>query len=328
MAASSGPAPTADSLVHHGALAKVTLRTDPKGFQVFCRKFDSALGTHYQKVIKYAVATNNLEPVDARAAELHGKIYDMLVGTFADAHDDILLDMEAHANALGPKALVWLKARYSSGDLPTALNGMMSILNGVLGHDTVVADITGLITRNANAARLRIPDELLCALVLMKLPSDFNNVRDNVIFDDQLPSLAELLGKVQAAVNFKPALLAGAGQMAFAGVGTQSGTQRLFCFNCDTVGHVLATCGQPKHKCDECGAKGHMAKYCFVRNDKPLPSNMSRETKTTIEAKRVAYKARMAATAMACVDISALDDASYYAVVESPSFLEVLAQQC
>ena len=48
----------------------------------------------------------------------------MLVGTFADAHDDILLDLETHAHALGPKALVWLKSRYLSGDLPTALNGI------------------------------------------------------------------------------------------------------------------------------------------------------------------------------------------------------------
>ena len=84
---------------------------------------------------------------------------------------------------------------------------MMSIFSGTLGTDTVVDDITGLVTLNASSERLRIPDELLCALILMKLPAELNNVRDNVIFDDQLPSIDELIAKVQSAVNFKPAIL-------------------------------------------------------------------------------------------------------------------------
>eukprot|EP00966_Prymnesium_polylepis_P257518 5949142-Prymnesium_polylepis.1 len=54
---------------------------------------------------------------------------------------------------------------------------------------------------------------------------------------------------------------------------------------------------------------------------------MSTETKTAIEGKRVAYRARTAGTAMVCVDIDTLDDAAYYAAVESPSFLEILQQQ-
>eukprot|EP00966_Prymnesium_polylepis_P260307 6013258-Prymnesium_polylepis.1 len=73
MVASSGPAPTADSLVDPAALAKLVLRIDAKGFKVFLRKFQSAVGTHYQQIIKYAIATRNLEPVDPRAIELHGK---------------------------------------------------------------------------------------------------------------------------------------------------------------------------------------------------------------------------------------------------------------
>ena len=97
MVASSSPAPTADSLVDRAALAKLVLRIDPKGFKVFLRKFQSAVGTHYQQIIAYAIKTDNLEPVDQRAIELHGKVYDMLVGTFANEHDDILLDMETAA---------------------------------------------------------------------------------------------------------------------------------------------------------------------------------------------------------------------------------------
>ena len=105
MVASSSPAPTADSLVDRAALAKLVLRIDAKGFKVFLRKFQSAVGTHYQKIITYAIKTDNLDPVDPRAIELHGKVYDMLVGTFANEHDDILLDMETYADALGPKAI-------------------------------------------------------------------------------------------------------------------------------------------------------------------------------------------------------------------------------
>ena len=76
----------------------------------------------------------------------------MLVGTFTDAHDDILLDMETYAHALGPKALQWLKARYQSGDLPTALGNMMSVWNGTISSNAVVADINGVVTLNASTS--------------------------------------------------------------------------------------------------------------------------------------------------------------------------------
>ena len=294
MVASSGP-PTADSFVDRAALAKLSLRIDAKGFKVFVRKFQSALGTHYQKVITYAIATDNLEPVDPRAIELHGKVYDMLVGTFTDAHDDILLDMETYCNALGPKALQWLKARYPSSDLPTALGNMMSVWNGTISSNAVVADINGIVTLNASAERLRIPDELLCALLLMKLPAEFNNVRDNVIFDDALPSLDELIGKVQSAVNFKPAISATA-HMAFAGIGTQRGRAQA-CYNCDGP-HSRGACPLPSAACDECGQNaGHISKYCFVINyDRALPSSIQPDAAAKIEKKRAAYKLKKAAT--------------------------------
>jgi hypothetical protein len=89
----------------------------------------------------------------------------MLVGTISNSQEDILLDMGTFAHALGPKALTWLKSRYQSGDLPTALKVMMSIFNSDFDNiDTVVTDMTGLVTLNARSVRLRVPDDLLCAL--------------------------------------------------------------------------------------------------------------------------------------------------------------------
>eukprot|EP00966_Prymnesium_polylepis_P281670 6508490-Prymnesium_polylepis.1 len=45
MVASLGPAPTPDSLVDRAALAKLTLRVEPKAFKVYERKIKSAIGT-------------------------------------------------------------------------------------------------------------------------------------------------------------------------------------------------------------------------------------------------------------------------------------------
>eukprot|EP00966_Prymnesium_polylepis_P041123 954234-Prymnesium_polylepis.1 len=78
--------------------------------------------------------------------------------------------------------------------------------------------------------------------------------------------------------------------MAFPTVGNPG--VRLFCYNCNTIGHAMSTCSQAKHKCEECGVKGHLAKWCFVRNDKPLPSHMTAETVKSITAKRAAFKLR------------------------------------
>ena len=128
----------------------------------------------------------------------------------------------------------------------------------------------------------------------MKLPAELNNVRDNVIFDDALPSLDELIGKVQSAVNFKPAMRTDA-PMAFASFGTQRGRQAS-CYNCDGP-HNRGGCTLPKASCDECGqGAGHLSKYCFIINyDRALPPSIVGEAVAKIEKKREAYKLKKAA---------------------------------
>ena len=122
---------------------------------------------------------------------------------------------------------------------------------------------------------------------------ELNNVRDNVIFDDALPSLEGLIAKVQSAVNFKPHVLANT-PMAFAGIGTQRGAAPS-CFNCGGA-HRRGSCTQPRAKCDECGPNaGHLAAFCLVINhEREIPPTIDQNSVAKIEKKRAAYKLKMA----------------------------------
>ena len=71
--------------------------------------------------------------------------------------------METYANALGPKALQWLKARYQWGDLPTALGNMMSVWNGVISSSAVVADINAASSRSTRAPSVYASQTSSCA---------------------------------------------------------------------------------------------------------------------------------------------------------------------
>jgi hypothetical protein len=50
--------------------------------------------------------------------------------------------------------------------------------------------------------------------------------------------------------------------------------------------------------CEECNDKGHLAKHCWVRNEKPFPAYMSAEKKASLAAKRLVYQAGKASTGM------------------------------
>ena len=39
------------------------------------------------------------------------------------------------------------------------------------------------------------------------------------------------------------------------------------CWNCDSPSHIRADCTQPPSKCEHCGKKGHMAKYCLRKKE-------------------------------------------------------------
>ena len=61
-----------------------------------------------------------------------------------------------------------------------------------------------------------------------------------------------------------------------------------------SLGHVSPDCQKEKAECTHCQGRGHLSKYCFVLNSKPLPERMHVDTKAKIERLRKERKDKQA----------------------------------
>ena len=196
--------------------------------------------------------------------------------------------MKAQCGKLGPVCMAYLESTYNSTSLAAAINNL-----GAVVRETIVGpdQIAGVAARNKRFARLALAEDVLVALILLKLPDRYSTIKTMIIQSDTLPTIKELIDKLQTEADF---FGASGGHSAFSGIGQQPG-RRMFCFNCDEQGHNSYNCTKAKAACEECDGNGHLSKHCFVRNDKPLPAGMSAEKKQLITEKRAAYKAAAAA---------------------------------
>ena len=277
-----GPPPSPDSLVNKAALAGLVFSTEPKKFRTFSRQFRAAIGPQYKTTLEAAIRTGDLQPTNAAAIVMHHAIYDMLVLTFKD-EDDILDEMIAQCGTYGPACLAYLEGQYNSTGLAATVKNFGAIVREQIHGPSHIA---GLIALNTRYARLQFTSEQLTALILLKLPDKYSTIKTMVLQSDTLPTPTELQGMLQTESEFS----GDGGHAALAGIGVHRGNAP-FCYNCDESGHLTRNCVAAKVTCDECGDKGHQAKHCFVRNDKPLPSNMDEAKKQRIADKRIAYKA-------------------------------------
>ena len=224
--------------------------------------------------------------------------------------------MSAHCNALGPKCLKYLTDRYDSSSMAVTVNNVGAVLAmAINGPD----DITTAAALNKRFPDLTIPDTLLAAVILLKLPAKLATIKTMILQAGSLPTPAEIADMLRTENEFhddqnKP------GHLAFTGIAQPKGRVRS-CFNCDESGHFTSECTKAQATCEECQSLGHLAKHCLVRNDRPLPSNMSAAKKATVEAQRIAYKAR---TAIAATTVELEGAALQAQIDEDEGFLDML----
>ena len=276
------PPPTPDSLVNKAALAGLAFSSEPKKFRTYTLQFKSAIGAQYKVTLERAIATSDFGPTSPTAIVMHTALLDMLVLTFK-GEDDILDEMMAQGGADGPACFAYLEGKYNSTSLPAAVKNLGEIIRETtIGPD----QIAGVVALNKRFARLCFTDEQLTALIILKLPDKYTTVKTMILQSDHLPTLTELMHKLQAVTDYEP----DGGHVAFSTM-----TTGMFCYNCDSTGHTIKSCPKPKVLCDECGDKGHLKKHCWIYNDKPLPYWFDDAKKRLFEEKRVAYKATAAA---------------------------------
>ena len=220
------PPPTPDSLVNKAALAGLVFSTDPKKFRTYTLQFKSAIGAQYKVTLERAIATSDFGPTSTAAIVLHTAIYNMLVLTFK-GEDDILDEMIAQCNADGPACFAYLESKYNSTSLPAAVKNLGAIVREpIVGPE----QIAGVVALNKRYSRLCFTDEQLTALIILKLPDKYSTIKTLILQSDRLPTVAELMHKLQAEVDFEPDSDTPAVFSAVAGQQPAG-----FCFNCESA---------------------------------------------------------------------------------------------
>jgi hypothetical protein len=219
------------------------------------------------------------------------------------------------ASKLGPACMSYLEDNYNSTSLAAAVNNLGAVVReAVIGPD----QIAGLVARNKRFARLQLSEDVMTALILLKLPDKYATIKTMIIQSAKLPTVKVLIGMLQTETDFSGG--GGDSPAAFSGIGN---VRTKFCYNCDTQGHINAECTIAKALCGECNDKGHLSKHCWVRNDKPLPLWMSAEKKSSMMAKRAVYQAGKASTSMSAIGAEMADWQTKFKA-EDGTFLDML----
>ena len=185
-----------------------------------------------------AIASGRLNPTDATTIAMHNKIYNMLILTFKD-EDDVMDEMEAQCGKMGPACMSYLEDQYNSTTLAAAVNNLGGVVReAVIGPDQVA----GLAARNKRFARLQLSEDVMVALILLKLPEKYTTIKTMIIQSDRLPTIKALIEMLKTETDF----FGGDSPAAFSSIGV-----RKFCYNCDSSGHANAECTKPKVTCEE-----------------------------------------------------------------------------
>jgi hypothetical protein len=210
----------------------------------------------------------------------------------------------------------YLEDQYNSTSLAAAVNNLgVVVREAVIGPDQVA----GLAARNKRFARLQLSEDVMVALILLKLPEKYSTIKTMIIQSDSLPTIKALIEMLKTDTDF----FGGDSPAAFSGIGVRNGK---FCYNCDSNGHANAECTKPKVICEECTDKGHLAKHCWVRNDKVLPAYMSAEKKSSITSKRLTYQAGKANTGMTAIGAEMVEWQTKFKA-EDDSFISMLERE-
>jgi hypothetical protein len=301
-------APSPTTSINWRALSSMKLDITRLGMKAFNITFPALLGPLLSTTLRNSVNRKIFSPKDPRQIALHEHIFDALIVTMLHL-PQIMVDMEAECGRDGPKAFYWLNDRYNPKAAATSIVTLMDIFKKPMGEN-LQDDLQAKISENAGLPDgIKLPDGALTVLLLVMFPPSLHHLRDIIVERDELPDLQELRNKVTNAMHFADAVdSATPHHSSFATI------PNAFCFKCDKTGHFSSSCSLASVECEECGPGNHLTKFCFIRNDKPLPPKMSAAKKQEIFAKRKTFQATQGQAANTCYDID--DDENFWNIIE------------
>ena len=292
------------SLISPTAPGTVRLTMTPQGMRAYLVKVRGILGPALSQTLMAAQAqylkTGSWEPVDDRHEALFTHIFDRIIPAL-EGHDGLIVRMSQKCGTNGPKALDWLTKQLDPQTEASAVLKLIKIFQAKLSEGDLISDIQQLISLNDTLAgdEFHLNAKIVTSLLLAKLPPAHIHARASIVQRQDLVSPDELIDILTSTLGFDKAADASSSSTAFqvtptsfAAVSSNPYSKSdKRCLNCDSDKHPSSKCTQPTVACDACGLfAGHLAKYCLVKNDSPLPTSWDEARKATMLSKRAAYK--------------------------------------
>ena len=272
------------------ALKPIKLTRTAKGWSAFEMLFKAHLGSQLSASLNMAMVNKMMVATDARQAALFKHIFDRLVIALENETDLIESIAENCMADNGIEAFLHIKQLMVGQSTASSIMGIDKIITASIGSNTHV-DASAIVSTNASLADdVRLTDRVISTIILSKLPMEHVTLRDIVIERDELPTTKALLEKIKQRTTFATTR----GETSAPVTLTARNMSTSICFNCGERGHYTQDCSKPKLPCELCGTVGHIKKFCFVQNDRLLPSNWSEDRKAEIAKKRADYKAKAA----------------------------------
>ena len=278
-----------------GVPAKLT-RT-PEGWRVFETIFQASMSQELRHFVQN-IPSGQMKPYDDDQRLAFETIYNGMILRLQHDPDLINLVCEQVETGNGIQALSVLRSKFRGNSAAKSLTIIGEISTKKLVAPDVLVGAQRMVTLNDQlASDEQFPDQLLSAFIVLKLPNTFSHLRDSAVASGTFPSISNLMDSIEQIQLFSVASSAASKEANFS-------EKKMFCFNCDTPGHTVRTCKEPKLDCDVCGAgAGHMAKHCLAKSDKEIPVSFSSAHRAAIERNRAKYQDMIKAGTAAAVTV-------------------------
>ena len=97
---------------------------------------------------------------------------------------------------------VWLKKGYGGGSTATLVGTLVKLVTSDLNAEPVQG-ATRMI-KLASSIDVKIPNEVISALILSRLPPQFSGLRDAIVLANTMPDPNELVAKIDGCASLMP----------------------------------------------------------------------------------------------------------------------------